>query len=262
LSIPNGDNYIWLECTSQDDPFGYQGTFTDDREVLVIKPEGGEIARTKVYEDNGNTQISKGGYALSANGDILGKIIIVSEGSQYNQKSAIENFQLTDKEAHYKNYWDNINNLKIDKLTFTNDKQKISFTENVEIRAVNYGSVSVNKIMFVVNGYNQLKGNVKRIRNRKNPFEIQRGYVDRDEIEISLPVGFSIEFLPSNFELKTKFGEYNTEIINKDATSLVYKRTMFMKKGFYSKEEYDEYRLFMEQISRNDNAKIILTQNQ
>lgn len=262
LSIPNGDNYIWLECTSQDDPFGYQGTFTDDREVLVIKPEGGEIVRTKVYEDNGNTQISKGGYALSANGDILGKIIIVSEGSQYNQKSVIENFQPIDKEAHYKNYWDNINNLKIDKLTFTNDRQKISFTEIAEISAANYGSVSANKIMFVVNGYNQLTGNIKRIRNRKNPFEIQRGYVDGDEIEISLPAGFSIEFLPSNFELKTKFGEYKTEIIKKDAISLVYKRTMFMKKGLYSNKEYDEYRLFMEQISRNDNAKIILTQNQ
>jgi len=262
LSIPNGDNYIWLECTSQDDPFGYQGTFTDDREVLVIKPEGGEIVRTKVYEDNGNTQISKGGYALSANGDILGKIIIVSEGSQYNQKSVIENFQPIDKEAHYKNYWDNINNLKIDKLTFTNDRQKISFTEIAEISAANYGSVSANKIMFVVNGYNQLTGNIKRIRNRKNPFEIQRGYVDGDEIEISLPAGFSIEFLPSNFELKTKFGEYKTEIIKKDAISLVYKRTMFMKKGLYSNKEYDEYRLFIEQISRNDNAKIILTQNQ
>ena len=262
LSIPNGDNYIWLECTSQADPFGYQGTFTDDREVLVIKPEGGEIVRTKVYEDNGNTQISKGGYALSANGDILGKIIIVSEGSQYNQKSVIENFQPVDKEAHYKNYWDNINNLKIDKLTFTNDRQKISFTEIAEISAANYGSVSANKIMFVVNGYNQLTGNIKRIRNRKNPFEIQRGYVDGDEIEISLPAGFSIEFLPSNFELKTKFGEYKTEIIKKDAISLVYKRTMFMKKGLYSNKEYDEYRLFMEQISRNDNAKIILTQNQ
>lgn len=262
LSIPNGDNYTWLECTSQDDPFGYQGTFTDDREVLVIKPEGGEIVRTKVYDDNGNTQISKGTYSLSANGDFSGKITIVSQGSQYSQKAAIENRQPTEKEAHYKEYWDNINNLKIDKISFTNDKEKVTFTENVEISAINYGSISGNKIMFVVNGYNQIRGTIKRIRNRKNPFEIQRGYVDGDEIEISLPVGFSIEFLPSNFELKTKFGEYKTEIIKKDATSIVYKRTMVLKKGLYTNKEYDEYRLFIEQISKSDNAKIILTKNQ
>ena len=55
-------------------------------------------------------------------------------------------------------------------------KRNVRFTENAEISAVNYGSVSGNKMMFVVNGYNQIAGNVKRIRNRKNPFEIQRGY--------------------------------------------------------------------------------------
>ena len=85
--------------------------------------------------------------------------------------------------------------------------------------------------------------------------------LDGDEIEISLPSGFSIEFLPSNFELKTKFGEYKTEIIKKDDNNLIYKRTIFLKKGLYSNKEYDEYRLFIEQISRNDNAKIILTKN-
>ncbi|MFV8344270.1 DUF3857 domain-containing protein [Flavobacterium sp. XS2P39] len=262
LCIPDGTSYTWLECTSQEDPFGYQGTFTDDREALVFKPDGGEIVRTKIYVDNGNTQVSKGVYTLAANGDFSGKIAIASQGSQYEQKARIENLQPTDKEAHYKEYWDNINNLKVNKTTFSNDKEHVVFTENAEISAVSYGSVSGNKMMFVVNGYNQISGNVKRIRNRKNPFEIQRGYADGDEIEIALPSGFSIEFLPSNFELKTKFGEYKTEILKKDSNSLIYKRSMFLKKGLYSSKEYDEYRLFMEQISRNDNAKIILTQNQ
>jgi len=261
LSVPDGDNYIWLECTSQDSPFGYQGTFTDDRDVLIMKPEGGVIVRTKIYQDKDNIQRSKAKYTLSQTGDFSGNIVMVSEGSQYNQKSAIENFQPTEKEAYYKNYWDNINNLKIDKMTLSNDKKNIRFTENAGITAVNYGSVSENKIMFVVNGYNQIAGSVKRFRNRKYPFEIQRGYTDTDEIEVILPSGFSIEFLPNNFELKTKFGEYKTEIIKKDNNNLVYKRTMFLKKGLYSNKEYDEYRLFIEQISRNDNAKIILTKN-
>ncbi|MFV8327663.1 DUF3857 domain-containing protein [Flavobacterium sp. ZS1P14] len=261
LSIPDGSNYVWLECTSQDTPFGYQGTFTDDRDVLIMKPDGGEIVRTKMYQDKDNTQISQGTYSLSETGFFSGKVTIVSQGSQYNQKAPIENFQPTDKEAYYKAYWDNINNLKINKISFSNDKEYIRFTENAEINAVNYGNISGNKMMFVVNGYNQIAGNIKRIRNRKNPFEIQRGYADSDEIAITLPPGFSIEFLPDNFELKSKFGEYKTEIIKKDANNLIYKRTMFLKKGSYSNKEYDEYRLFIEQISRNDNAKTILTKN-
>lgn len=261
LAIPIGSGYTWLECTSQDDPFGFQGTFTDDRTVLVVKPSGGEIVRTNVYHDEGNTQQDRGTYTLSANGDLSGKITIVSQGSQYSRKAPIQNWNPLEKESHYKEYWDNINNLKLEKIAFSNDKENIKFTENIEINAVNYGAISNGKMMFAVNVFNQYTGSIKRIRNRKNPFEIQRGYVDTDEINVVLPLGFSIEFLPANFELNSKYGAYKTEIIKKDATNLIYKRTLFVKKGLYSNKEYDEYRLFMEQISKNDNAKIILTLN-
>ena len=261
LAIPIGDNYVWLECTSQDDPFGYQGTFTDDRDVLVIKPEGGEIVRTKVYEDKGNIQNANANYTIDENGNLSGSIAIISEGSQYNSKYKVELLQPAEKEKHYKEYWDNINNLKLDKMKFTNNKEDIRFTEDITLSASNYGTVSGNKMIFVVDAFNQNNNTVKRIRNRKNPFQIQRGYFDTDEIEINLPKGFSIEFLPENYEIKGKFGEYKTEIIKKENNKLIYKRSMFVNKGKYSNKEYDEYRLFMEQVSKNDNAKIILTNN-
>ncbi|MBC7846587.1 MAG: DUF3857 domain-containing protein [Flavobacterium sp.] len=258
LTIPNGDNYVFLECTSQDDPFGYQANFTDDRDVLVIKPDGGEIIRTKKYENKDNAQVNKGKYSLDDSGKFSGAISMVSEGSQYG-RFHIETTPPTEQEAHYKEYWDNISNLKINKTTFSNDKEKVSFTENMEISADNYGKISNGKMIFVINAYNQYTGSVKRIRNRKTPFEIQRGYYDTDEISVSLPAGFTMESLPQNFELNTKFGEYKTEITKKDNNNLIYKRSIFIKKGSYKNTEYDEYRLFMEQISRNDNAKIILT---
>jgi transglutaminase-like putative cysteine protease len=261
LAIPNKDKYIFLECTSQVDPFGYQGTFTDDRNVLIMKPDGGEIVRTKIYEDTDNTQISKGTYAIAENGDLSGKIAIVSEGSQYNQKFNNEKFSAKERDEFYKEYWSTINNLKINKIGFKNDKDKISFTENAEITAVNYGNISANKMMFAVNVYNQNTQSIKRIRNRKNPFEVQRGSVDNAEIEIAFPANFSIEFLPGNVEINGKFGEYKTEIVKKDNNNVIYKRKFFLKKGLYSNKEYDDFRLFMEQISRNDNAKIILTKS-
>ena len=259
LAIPNGDYYTWLECTSQDAPFGFQGTFTDDRDVLVIKPDGGQIVHTQKYIDKYNSQISSGNYSLAANGDLAGKIEIVSKGSQYSQKEPIENLQPTEKEQHYKEYWNTINNLKINNLSFLNNKSIVSFTEKVEISAANYGNLLSGKMMFAINAYNQYTGTIKRIRNRKNPFEIQRGFSDSDEITVGLPNEFAIEFLPTNFELKSKFGEYKTEFIKKDANTIVYKRSLSIKKGLYSNTEYDEYRIFIDQVSRNDNAKMILT---
>ncbi|MGE6355839.1 DUF3857 domain-containing protein [Flavobacterium sp. NPDC079362] len=261
LCVPDKDKYVFLECTSQDDPFGYQANFTDNRKVIVIKPDGGEIIRTKIYNPLENSQSSKGSYIIDDKGHFSGQVNIMSEGSQYGTRERVQKLQPTEKESHYKEYWNNINNLKLGKITFTNNKENIQFTEDVQISAIDYGKLTGNKIIFTVDAFNQSSGNVKRIRNRKNPFQIQRGYLDTDEIEINLPTSFAIEFLPSNFELKGKFGEYKTEIIKKENNKLTYKRSIFINKGNYSNKEFDEYRLFMEQVSKNDNAKIILTKN-
>ena len=261
LCIPNENSYVFLECTSQDNPFGYQANFTDDRDVVIIKPEGGEVVRTQNYQDKDNVQHSIGSYSLTENGDFSGSISIISEGSRYGRKEGIEKMQPTEKEAHYKAYWSNIGNLKINKESFVNDKQKIAFTENIDISAVSYCKNSGNSLIFAVNAFNPYEESIKRIRNRKTPFLIQRGVYDTDEISITLPNTCSIEFLPQNVEINNKFGEYKTEIIKKEDHNIIYKRTFFLKKGKYQKNEYDDYRLFMEQVSRNDNAKIILTKN-
>ncbi len=258
LAIPNDSNYIWLECTSQDDPFGYQAYFTDDRQALVIKPDGGEIVQTKIYIDKENTQNSKGSYSISEKGDFSGNVTIISEGTQYTQKARIEKYQPSDKEAFYKDYWDNINNLKINKITFNNDKEKIAFTENAELKAMGYGVVNGNSMMFASNAFNQSITIPQRYRIRSNPLEIERGFLDTDEIEITLPENFTIDAKPNNYTIKDKFGEYKTELVVVSENKLRYKRSFLLNEGVYDKSEYENYRKFCEQIAKADNAKIVL----
>lgn len=258
LSIPDGDKYVFLECTSQDNPFGYQANFTDDRDVVIIKPTGGEIVRTKSYENEDNSKISTGKYSIADNGDFAGQITMISTGMLYGKKDHLETASPTDKEKHYKDYWSNINNLKIEKNSCIGNKETISFTENLTLSAVNYGTITNNKMMFVVNAFNPEFTTLRRMRNRKNPFEVPRGYFNKDEIEIALPAGFAIESLPNKNELSSKFGVYKIEIIKKDALNLIYKRSFLLKKGLYTNTEYEEFRQFMEQISRYDNSKIVL----
>jgi Domain of Unknown Function with PDB structure (DUF3857)/Domain of Unknown Function with PDB structure (DUF3858)/Transglutaminase-like superfamily len=259
LTIPVGDKYTWLECTSQTDPFGFQANFTDDRDVLIIKPEGGQIVHTKIYAANENAQIGKGKYSIAPNGDFSGEIQIISTGTQYGAKSDLDRMQPEQKEKHYKEYWDDINNLKIEKITHENNKKEIRFTQNAKLSAEKYATFVGDKMMVTVNAFNRLSASVKRIRNRKTPFEIARGFVDEDEVVVELPAGFALDFVPPAYESKTKFGTYTVSFEKKESNIVVYKRLLILNSGTYTNKEYDAYRQFMDQVSQNDNAKIILT---
>lgn len=259
LAIPTDNQYVFLECTSQDTPFGYQANFTDDRQALLIKPDGGEVVKTKNYEDDENKQISKGSYRLDEKGDFAGKITIISEGTQYASKVRVEKMLPNEREAYFKEYWDNINDLKISNLKINNNKEKISFTIDVELQSTAYGSITGNSMMFPINAFNNYSQIPQRYRSRNNPFEIERGFYDDDEIEIVIPENYNIDAKPTNYDIKDKFGEYKTEIVSESPTKLVYKRKLMINKGFYDKSEYENYRKFMEQIAKADTSKILLT---
>ena len=261
LAIPHNNDYVYLECTSQTDPFGYHGVFTDDRNVLIMKPEGAEIARTKEYADTQNQQISKGKIIVSTTGDIEGSIELKSHGSQYNDKYRLESLNQSDRDRYYNRFWSAINNLKVSNLSFQNDKKQIVFTEKATIRAIEYGKFSGKRMIIPVNAFNRLTKAPPKIRDRKMPFEISRGYLDTDEIEIALPSGFSIEALPLKIQIDSKFGNYFAEVVKKDDTVLLYNRRLLIKTGSYSSADYENYRLFIEQIIKNDNSKLVLVNN-
>src|SRR5690606_28381355 len=151
LAIPQQDNYHWVDCTSQTLPFGYIGNFTDDRKVLVIKPDGGEIVTTTSYLGKENHQSIKAEYTLNTDGSIEGKAVVETQGIQYNDHYDLAKGSGEEVEKYYKNYWRQINNLKILEYGFTNDKKNVSFEERVTLQASKYASKSGDRILFVPN---------------------------------------------------------------------------------------------------------------
>jgi uncharacterized protein (UPF0262 family) len=258
LAIPNGDGYRWLECTSQTAPFDYQGDFTDDRLALVVKPEGGQLVRTHVYRGQDNSKIAKSSYTIGYDGGISGDIQITSKGVRYSGRVGLEQKSTEDLHDFYKDYFGEINNLKLKKIDVVNDKDKTEFNEKVSVAATDYANVANGKIMFAINAFNQYSAVPQRYRTRNNPFEIDRGFYDEDEITITLPDGFSIEAKPENFELSDVFGKYKTEYTMIDAKHMLYKRSLLINEGSFPAGEYEKFRKFIEQIAKNDNAKCVL----
>ncbi|WP_372746258.1 DUF3857 domain-containing protein [Lutibacter sp.] len=259
LNLPTEQGDIWLECTSQKVPFGYIANFTDDRQVIVIKPEGGELQKTTVYKTENNLQFTKGSYTINSDGSINANVKIESTGTQYNDN--LHNYEgknPTELDTQFKAYFNTIDNIIFSKIEVLNNKDNAKYEENLVFSASNYASFSGDKMLFIVNAFNKNSIIPKRIRNRKLPFEISRGYVDVDEVEIKLPATFEIEYMPENKEIVSKFGTYSIELIKIDDSNYLYKRKLQIETGKYEPEEYENYRNFKNDININDNVKIIL----
>lgn len=259
LAIPHNEKLVFLECTSQITPFNFQGDFTDDRNALIVTSEGGKIVRTNNVLDNNNFQHITGNYVLNENGNIEGFYTTVSTGTQYDAKYLVERRSKTEIEDFYKDKLRNVKNLLLKSTRFKNDKDKIEFTENVSLSAEGYGQKINETLIFPVNAFNVNSHIPQRYRNRKNPFEIERGFLDTDEVSVALPANYVVDVVPDTVEIKNKFGTYRFEMSYAAANnSLTYKRTMALNRGDYGKEEYDAFRKFMEEVTKYDNMKVLL----
>jgi transglutaminase-like putative cysteine protease len=263
LNIPaselSGGNNIWLECTSQTNPFGFLGDFTDDRDVLVITPEGGVIKRTPSYKNETNLQTTKATIRLDEKGTIQATLERVSKGLKFDYRYHYDRYPKEELIKHYKSkVWSYNNNLEVESVKLKNDKEQVAFTEDFLISIEDYATVTDAEILFRVNFFNKNRFIPKRYRNRKLPLQISRGFKDEDESIIEIPKGYQVESLFEDKSIINKFGMYQISIEKIDEYHIKYKRTLFIKEGLYPKEDYKAYRAFRRKVAKNDNLRIAL----
>jgi hypothetical protein len=257
LAIPYNQDLLWLDCTSQIHPFNFIGDFTDSRNVLVVKPESSEIIKTIAYPDSLNYQSTYADVKLNVDGSISSHIVIKTSGLQYDNRFPLERQANKDVIEYYKESWDYVNNLDVSNFSFNNDKSKVEFTENVDVKATMFASFIGDNILFKPNIFNQNSFIPTRYRDRKLPVEISRGYLDEDNFIFIIPEGYEVEALPDNISIKNKFGEYTFKIKN-SGNKISYNRKLLINKGEYPKSDYKDYRDFRKNISKGDNLKIVL----
>lgn len=259
LNLPNDKGDIWLECTSQKVPFGHLGDFTDDRDVLVITPEGGEIKHTRIYKAENNLKYTIGNFEIDKSGNINSNLRIETSGTQYDYHLGYYDGKSPNElDVSFKKYLSGINNIKFSKIEINNNKKDFKFEEKLAFTATNYGVLNGTQLLIPINAFNNNSDAPARIRDRKLPFEISMNFLDIDEVKISLPTQLKIEYIPEKVELNTKFGAYSIEMTKIDDYTYLFKRKLKIVSGNYQKEDYEPYRNFRKEIAKHDNSKIIL----
>jgi len=258
VAVPNTSDTLWLECTSQTNPFGYMGDFTGDRHALMITESGGKIVKTPTYTATHNIQSRTGEVFVDLAGDAKAKVRTTYRGLQYenNELNAILNNQYDDqKKWIQKNF--KIPAFDVASFNMMNKKDKIpSAIVNADLIIRKFATVSGKRIFLTPNLLNKSTYLPEKLETRKTDVVVRRPFIDLDTIRYHLPEGIYPEFLPEPVKVKSRFGEYEATFTI-DQGNLIYIRRLKMNNGEYPAESYKEFSEFFKGINKADNTKIV-----
>lgn len=259
LCVPNNNDTIWLECTSQIKPFGFEGSFTDDRHVLLISHDGGKIVKTITYTKDQNRQINKAEVDISSEGNLEGIISTIYTGLQYDDHDAIL-YASAEKQKEMLYDGLEIPNNTIVNFKFTNVRERIpSMQQNMNIKSVKYAAAMGNRLLMPLNLLNKQGAISNVMKPRKAHLKLTYAYFDTDTVIYHIPADYTVEFAPEPNVVTSEFGEYTSKaIINAEKSTITYIRSYTQQKGLFPPEKYKDYAKFKTDINKKDNIKVSL----
>lgn len=257
LCVPLENDTIWLECTSQDSPFGFMGSFTDDRYALLYTEEGGKIVRTTRYPQEVNTQNRSANIKIDTDGNARANIVTKYKGLQYeNVQYQFKRNEKEQKEVLFENL--DIPNMDIESFNYSQIKNRIpEATEEINLTIKNYASVSGKRIFIPFNILNKNKRTPPKIKDRKTEVVLGMAYIDKDEITYEVPGYYEVEHLPKSVSFDSDFGAYSATI-SKNKNKITYTRILKFNKGTYPPEKYSDLIKFYKKIVKADKMKMVI----
>jgi transglutaminase-like putative cysteine protease len=258
VCVPMKTDTVWLECTSQTNPFGYMGSFTGNRKALAIVDNGAVVVRTPVYSEKENLQLRNADVVVDANGNATAKIATVYKGIQYENgglHSVLDNDAEGQKKWVMKNT--DIPTFDLKSFSITYDKNTLpSANVNLNIVLNNFATVSGKRLFLTPNLMNRYSSIPPKIEDRKTPVVLNMAYTDIDTIRYKVPEEIYPEYLPEPVKLESRFGKYEASY-SIDQGEIIYSRKFIMKSGEFPVATYAELTNFLQSVSRADKIKIV-----
>lgn len=258
VAVPNESDTLWLECTSQTNPFNWMGSFTGDRYAMMVTEKGGVLVRTPKYPAEENLQTRTAKVHLESTGNAKATVRTIYKGLQYENGGL--NFHLDDQYDNQKKWIQQntqIPTFDLAKFTVKNNKEKIPSAEvEMELVLNRFASVSGKRIFLTPNLMNRSTYIPEKLESRKTKVVLRTPYIDIDTIRYQIPEEIYPEFLPEPVKFSSRFGEYEASF-KIDQGSLLYVRRVKMKKGEFPPESYNELIDFYKNMNKADNTKIV-----
>lgn len=256
LAVPLEEDTIWLENTSGINPFGYIGSFTQNRKALAILEKGSKLVDMPKLNEKTNQISYNMKFDFQSNGNTIVKLNNRFRGETFDRFNML-NFEVneTDKDRVIRDYmpFDNYEVMNWELKKPNRDSAFIDLKATLQLS--NYIKTLGNEFYFPI--YPILIPPFPNTANRKLPLAIPYPISVSDTLVYSFPSGYKVKTSLQPISIVNKYGKYNmTSFISNGELRVV--KSIVIHSGKYSLDEYPNFYKFLESILAVDRMRIVI----
>ena len=256
LCVPDENDTIWLDCTSNG-PFDYLGTFTQNRNALVVDKDTSYFIQTPALSKQEVAECRKAEFIPDNSSKTRARFSNLYRGEKfevlnqmrniYNEEDAskIIRNQIVEEGFELRNYEIHTSHRDSSKIT-------LDYTATTNNIYNSYGHEVLIKILpFSI-------PHLSSPEERTLPVQVAFPEYKTDSLVYTIPDKTRISSTPDSLSIDSEFGHYHIHSKIRGDRVVVYK-SYFLKAGTYSLEEYEKFHDFITSVEEAEQDKYIVT---
>lgn len=258
LCVPLKSDTTWLECTSMTQPFGKLGSFTENRNALLVTETGGKLVCTPKSKDTDNQFNSEAHLILDADGGARAQIKISSTGDYRDGYIALASLKTDDQKQRMIRRL-NMKQPSVFEFKPSTDKDGVKEI-NIELEYDKFVDVaSGDKQFYRPRVFDLWQLTIPVVDKRKYDYYFDNPMLKTCVTTIDLPQGFEVETLPASQSLKFGYGTYEVKYTYDAAKNQVINSTKFnLTNHVIPATKYNEMQTYFDAIAKAQNKKLVI----
>ncbi len=258
LCVPMKKDTVWLECTSSTNDFAVLGSFTENRNALVIADEGGVLVPTPSSRSNDNVFQAHTTIHIESDGN--GKTVTnLRTAGEYKQDliNYLFDEKLDDQKAFIVNY---LGFKMPDQFSVHKKSEGNDFRTTIELELEKIPDFRAGSKMFLNQRIYQLwSSKLPKKENRKLDYFFECPFQKIDTTIIYLPEGYKVDAIPKEKKLACEFANYTTSYrFDESINAVISTANMTLSRHRIPASKYAEVKNFFDEVLLDDSQKIVI----
>ena len=254
LEVPLAGDTLWLECTNPQLPMGYVHEDIAGHDAVEIGETGGRLVRLPVYADNLNRMHSTVRVLLQGDGSAQVSLTQKSEKQQYEHLTPLLTLDQKDRQKVLLRML-RVPQAEISQMDISEEQEAINI--QADVQSQKYANATGQRLFVPVcplhQGYSAPVANGER----QEDVYMSMGYLDEDDITLTIPDGYEIEAMPKSVVIDKPFGSFAFAVVPNGGEIRIMNR-LLMKSGTFDKSQYPELTAFIKTVAGAYGQKIVL----